>query len=136
MKTRLVSTASGSLLLLLLLAGQACEPQVDAGYQGEPLVTLTGQVETQQPSPAGADVGVRWLAGAPEDACSGPQRMELGYATGAAPREVASACTEACGDFQLEDTASIEAWEDCQRARGVEAHAGSIVDYIPRSSST
>lgn len=127
MKTRLVSTASGS--LLLLVAGQACEAQVDAGYQGEPLVTLAGQVETQQPSPAGADVGVLWLAGAPEDACSGPQRTQLGFATGAAPREVDSACTEACADFHLEDPASIEAWEDCQRACGVEAHAGSIVDY-------
>ena len=125
MKTRFASTASGS--LLLLVAGQACEAQVDAGYQGEPLVTLAGQVDTQQPSPAGADVGVLWLASAPEDGCSGPQRSEIGFATGTAPSEVDVACTEACGSPY--DLPGIEAWESCQRACGVEAHAGSIVSY-------
>jgi hypothetical protein len=124
---RFASTASGS--LLLLVAGQACEAQVDAGYQGEPLVTLAGQVDTQQASPAGADVGVLWLAGAPVDSCSGPQRTELGYASGAAPSEVDAACTEACGSPFLDVPGAVEAWENCQRACGVEAHAGSIVSY-------
>jgi len=127
MKTRLVSTASGS--LLLLVAGQACEAQVDAGYQGEPLVTLAGEVDAQQASPAGADVGVLWLASAPVDSCSGPQRTEIGFATGAHPGEENVACTEACGSPFLELPGAVEAWEDCQRACGVDAHAGSIVSY-------
>ena len=125
MKTRLPSTALGS--MLLLVAGQACEAQVDAGYQGEPLVTLAGQVETQQASPAGADVGVLWLAGAPEDECSGPQRSELGFATGMASDEVDVACTDACGSPAY--LQNVEAWESCMRACGVDAHAGSIISY-------
>jgi hypothetical protein len=125
MKTRLVSTAGGS--LLLLVAGQACEAQVDAGYEGEPLVALAGHVDAQQASPAGTDVGVLWLASAPGDECSGPRRTELGFASGSAPADVDFTCTEACGSpAELE---RIEAWESCMRACGVDAHAGSIVSY-------
>jgi hypothetical protein len=127
MKTRSTFTATGS--LILLAAGQACDAQVDAGYEGEPLLTLAGQVERQQPSPAGAEVGVLWLASDPEDECSGPQRNEIGFETGGLlPAGADRTCSEGCGSpFDLQ---GVAAWESCQRDCGVpDARAGSIIDY-------
>jgi hypothetical protein len=45
-----------ALTFLLALSAAACDPQSDAGYKGEPLVTMTGTVEGTAAAPVAAGV--------------------------------------------------------------------------------
>jgi hypothetical protein len=56
----------------LLLAVVGCDPQVDPDYQGEPLGTLRGSVNSTEQSQQDADVAVLWLVSTDAAECSGP----------------------------------------------------------------
>jgi len=114
----------------LLLAGviAACDAQVDPAYQGEPLVTLKGQVQSVVVRAPEADVGVLWLTSDAANGCSGPQKSGIGFASGSYNPDVDVACTDACGR-QPEGAEGLDAWEDCQHACGSDIEVGFILEY-------
>lgn len=83
-----------SVLLPLGLAAVACDSQVDpAEYEGEPLATLRGYVNTHGAS-APADVGILWHLAQEDDACHGPTLSCSSYGWGGTNPD--RTCTDAC----------------------------------------
>jgi hypothetical protein len=89
----------------LLLLGSGCDGQADPSYRGEPLVSVSGQVEAPL-SLGPVEVGVLWLiaAGDFDVVCTGEATTASGEA---------SACAEACGEVTC---GGVEAWGDCAEA--------------------
>jgi len=126
MKHRLLQWGGAGLLLAGVIA--ACDAQVDTGYQGEPLLTLKGQVQSVVVSAPEADVGVLWLTSDAANGCSGPQKSGIGFASGSYNPDVDVACTDACGR-QPEGAEGLDVWEDCQHACGSDIEVGFIIEY-------
>lgn len=96
---------AGALALAL-----GCDSQADPGYQGEPLVTVEGRVESAL-SVGDVEVGVLWLTTETSEQCS--EGLEL-VCTGEATVAVEpSACLEACGEASCEN---LPEWEACAGA--------------------
>lgn len=99
-RARTVATWAAGLLAL------GCDAQVDPAYGGEPLLTISGQVEV----PLGVgdvEVGLLWMRPASDPVevtteCS----VEL---SGATP----SPCVAACGVPSCDDLNALEAWDVC-----------------------
>jgi hypothetical protein len=89
----------------LLLLGLGCDGQADPSYRGEPLVSVSGQVEAPL-SLGPVEVGVLWLiaAGDFDVVCTGEATTASGEP---------SACAAACGEVTC---AGLEAWGDCAEA--------------------
>jgi hypothetical protein len=51
--------------LVLLVVIASCDPQADSAYQGEPLVTLHGQVISSRPLPTPLEAAMLWQRGPP-----------------------------------------------------------------------
>jgi hypothetical protein len=88
-----------------LLLGLGCDGQVDPSYRGEPLVSVSGQVEAPL-SLGPVEVGVLWLiaAGDFDVVCTGEATTASGEP---------SDCVAACGEVTC---AGLEAWGDCAEA--------------------
>jgi hypothetical protein len=88
------------------LSALGCDAQVDTAYQGEPLLTIQGQVEAPL-SVGPVEVGVLWLR---------PVQQPLDVAVECSivfSGETPSACVAACGTPSCDDLARLEAWEAC-----------------------
>ena len=92
------------------LAAIGCgDAQVDPDYQGEPLMTITGNVEA--PLTAGdVEVGILWLRLGSE-----PVVCEIEF-SGEAP----GPCVAACGVPSCEDYPALDAWQACRDQCGDE----------------
>jgi len=107
------------MFLPLLAALGACEAQVEPNYEGEPLATLRGQVQTQGVSVA-ADVGVLWLLATENAACEGPELFCASSAWGSVGVEQTE-CAQACVDLEVRCTSeTAPPLEACLNACGVE----------------
>jgi len=126
MKHKVLRTGGAGLLLAGGIA--ACDAQVDPGYQGEPLLTLKGQVQSVVVSAPEADVGVLWLTSDAANGCSGPQQSGVQFSSGSYNPDVDVACTDACGPLP-EGGEGLEEWEVCQHACGSDVEVGFITEY-------
>jgi hypothetical protein len=87
-----------------------CDSQADAGYEGEPLATVDGRVESAL-SVADAEVGVLWLTAESSEECS--DVFDLVCTGEVTVTAEPSACADACG---VADCENIEEWEACVTA--------------------
>lgn len=80
---------------------EGCDGQADSTYQGEPLISISGQVEAGL-SVGDVEVGVLWLTSTSVFSleCTGEANAD------GAP----SPCAEACGEVTCE---ALEAWDAC-----------------------
>lgn len=82
-------------MLILGLVASACDDQVDpSSYEGEPLVTLRGHVNTGGTSVA-ADVGIVWHLATQDAECQGP-RIFCSSVSSVTTDPGASDCIDAC----------------------------------------
>lgn len=86
---------------------QGCDAQADPTYTGEPLVTVSGRVESQL-TLGEVEVGVLWLTTGTGAGCS--DVFELVCTGEASAGEGPSACAEACGELTC---ATVAEWEAC-----------------------
>ena len=92
------------------LAAVACgDAQVAPDYQGEPLLTITGNVEAPL-SVGDVEVGILWLR-----LGSDPVECEIEFSG-----EPPGACVAACGVPSCEDYPALEAWQTCRDQCGDE----------------
>lgn len=127
MKYRSVCRGGSALLLIGVI--NACDAQVDPGYEGEPLATLKGRVSALSSAPLEAEVGVLWLAD-PEGSCSGPEQSCSYSSSGSYSPSVLTECTDACGSMpECEELEGVEQWESCQHACGVDIEVSARLEY-------
>jgi hypothetical protein len=99
------------------LAALACgDAQVAPDYQGEPLMTIAGNVEAPL-SVGDVEVGILWLRFG-----SDPVECEIEF-SGEAP----GACVAACGVPSCEDYAALDAWQACRDQCGDEPDGISFI---------
>jgi hypothetical protein len=86
---------------LCLGLGPGCDGQADPRYEGEPLVSVSGQVDAAL-TVGDAEVGVLWLTSSSvfDIVCTGQST----------PSSAESACVAACGEVTCE---GLESWNDC-----------------------
>ena len=105
---KMKAARAGVPLIAMLALG--CDSQADPGYEGEPLVTVEGRVESAL-SVGDVEVGVLWLTTETSEQCSdGLELVCTGEATVAVEP---SACLEACGEASCEN---LPEWEACAGA--------------------
>jgi hypothetical protein len=112
----------GALAFAGAALGAGCESQADAGYRGEPLLSVTGHVEAAL-SAGPVDVGFLWLtmSGPFDLICTGEAETESGEP---------SACAAGCGEVTCDN---LESWADC--AESCSDVAAVHVDAVPPSDS-
>jgi hypothetical protein len=98
---------AASLAIALALG---CDSQADPAYQGEPLATVDGRVESAL-SVGDVEVGVLWLTAESSEQCS--DSFELICTGEVTVLAEPSACADACGEADCE---SLEEWEACVEA--------------------
>lgn len=105
----------------------ACDPQVGADYQGEPLGSISGQVSTRDAGGStDANVAVLWFSSSDQYECEGPSQA---CAIGAGGPEDQFECIEACGHpFECDEEILTE-WKACVDACGGEASADFSVSW-------
>lgn len=81
--------------------GLGCDGQAGPSYEGEPLVSVSGQVDAAL-TVGDAEVGVLWL--------TSTSVFELVCTGEATPSSAESACVAACGEVTCEN---LESWGDC-----------------------
>lgn len=86
---------------LALAFGVGCESQAAPSYRGEPLVSVSGQVDSAL-SVGDVEVGLLWLTAAADFdiVCTGQST----------PSSADSACVAACGEVTCQ---GLESWGDC-----------------------
>jgi hypothetical protein len=89
---------------LILGSGLGCEGQADPSYAGEPLVSVSGQVEAAL-SVGDVEVGILWLTAESD--------FDLVCTGESLPSREESACVAACGEISCE---TLESWGDCAEA--------------------
>jgi hypothetical protein len=84
-----------------LAFGLGCDGQAEPSYRGEPLVSVSGQVDAALTT-GDVGVGILWLTASSDFdlVCTGTSQ----------PSSEASACVAACGEVTCE---GLEAWGDC-----------------------
>jgi hypothetical protein len=100
------ATVSGGLAMLAL----GCEAQADPSYEGEPLATVSGRVESAL-SLGEVEVGVLWLTTEVGEGCA--EDFDIQCTGEVVVENEPSACAEACGEVTCEN---LEAWGDCVEA--------------------
>jgi hypothetical protein len=91
------------------LAGSGCDAQVDPTYRGEPLLTISGRVESAL-SAGDVEVGVLWLTPTSEQLeIEGECFIELSA-------EPPGPCAAACGTPSCDDVLAFNAWSQCADA--------------------
>ena len=91
-----------TLLRRSLLGGAAlalalgCDSQADTRYQGEPLATVDGRVESALSVAGDVEVGVLWLTAESSEQCS--DTLELICTGEVTVSAEPSACADACGE--------------------------------------
>jgi len=78
------------------------EGQADPSYEGEPLLSVNGQVEAELSVRDEVEVGVLWLVANTD--------FDLVCTAEVEAEPEPSACVEACGEFNCR---TLEAWEQC-----------------------
>src|SRR5688572_231965 len=83
--------------------GSGCgEGQADPSYEGEPLLSVNGQVEAELSVQNEVEVGVLWLVASTD--------FDLVCTAEVETESEPSTCVEACGEFNCR---TLEAWEAC-----------------------
>lgn len=95
-------------MVLALICG--CDAQVDPSYQGNALITISGevgQVEAPLSAEGGTEVGILWLQ-TTEDPVRLYTHCEIELSD-----EVASPCVAACGVPSCDNLEKLRAWQGC-----------------------
>jgi hypothetical protein len=102
MKRALTRGVVGTTALGLSLGfSLGCDGQADPSYEGEPLVSVSGQVEAPL-SVGDVEVGVLWLTSSTD--------LDIVCTGESTPSREQSACIAACGEVTCE---TLESWADC-----------------------
>jgi len=102
MKRALRRALVGTTALALAVGfGLGCDGQADPSYRGEPLVSVSGQVDAAL-TVGDVEVGVLWLTSSSvfDIVCTGEST----------PSSAESACVAACGEVTCDN---LESWGDC-----------------------
>ncbi len=102
MKHAVVGNVPRAAALGLSLAfGLGCDGQAEPSYRGEPLVSVSGQVDAAL-TMNDVEVGILWLTASSD--------FDLVCTGTSVPSSAVSACVAACGEVSCE---GLEAWGDC-----------------------
>jgi hypothetical protein len=109
--TSAASLGAGMALASLMALALGCEAQAEPSYEGEPLATVSGRVESAL-TLGEVEVGVLWLTTEASEGCARDFDIQC---TGEASvaNDAPSACVEACGEVTCQ---TLEAWGDCVTA--------------------
>jgi hypothetical protein len=106
----LVAVTVGISMLVL-----GCDAQADPSYEGEPLMTVSGQVESAL-TVGEVEVGVLWLTTTGGEDCSEgegcSQRLDLVCTSEVRTESEPSACVDACGSLSP-TCQNLDTWEPC-----------------------
>jgi hypothetical protein len=108
--------ALGGCVMALALGSWGCDAMVDPSFEGDPLISITGRIESPLSVQEDIEIGILWLRTTEPITVVRGCELELSG-------ETPSACVAACGVPSCAEPAKLRFWErcaeQCEGPRGV-----------------